>query len=133
MRASNSIAASCLMRRSTTHKSSRQYTIQNVVIFSVSQTLSLSNETLIKKMKAKAVINEALIVRCLRKKNKSDEEGKNQIVRNIDDVDFATLSELALSYECTYSLSLLSLSTLSLTLSLSLSNILLDSKQPSAR
>ena len=60
-------------------------------------------------MKAKAVINEALIVRCLRKKNKSDEEGKNQIVRNIDDVDFATLSELALSYECTCVLFSLSL------------------------
>ena len=79
--------------------------------FSNSNVRSLSLKlTLIKKMKAKAVINEALIVRCLRKKNKSDEEGKNQIVRNIDDVDFATLSELALSYECTYSLSLLSLS-----------------------
>ena len=40
-------------------------------------------------MKTKAVINEDLIVKCLRKVNKSDEEGENQIVRNIDDVDFA--------------------------------------------
>ena len=61
-------------------------------------------------MKTKAVINEDLIVKCLRKVNKSDEEGENQIVRNIDDVDFATLSVLALSFECTFSLSVIFIS-----------------------